>query len=184
MAKQDKQLDAQIWALVIGEGVLAVLFGIALLFWPSASLALLIFLFGIFVLVWGISNLIRSILAMGKVSTWWIELIFSLLTLGLGVYLLRNPEVTFGAFMILIGFTFIVRGLIDLVVAFFGKDEEVKNARALHVIGGIIGVVAGIIVLSQPVASGVAFVWIVGLYAVLEGVLLITIALRERAILR
>ena len=46
---------------------------------------------------------------------------------------------------------------------------------------GLLGLVAGVIVLAQPVASGLAFVWIVGLYTVLQGAMVIAIALRARA---
>jgi uncharacterized membrane protein HdeD (DUF308 family) len=182
-SKEEIKLAEQMWALVVAEGVAAVLFGIAMLFWPGASLVILVVLFGIFVLVWGIMNLIHSILSIGKMGTWWIELIFSVLAVGLGVYLLRNPGVTLALFIVLIGCTFIIRGVIDLVLAFFSDNVKVKGTRALHVVTGILGVVAGIFVFSQPVASGVAFIWVVGLYAVLEGALLIAIALKERSLL-
>lgn len=181
-SKEEQQLAEQVWALVVAEGVLAVLFGIVMLFWPGATLLLLIALFGIFVLVWGIVNLIRSILAVGKLSTWWIELIFSILAVGVGVYLLRNPEVTATVFVILIGLTFLVRGLIDFLTAFL-VTETVPGSRVLHVLSGVIGIAAAIIVFSQPVASGVAFIWIVGLYTVIQGSLVIAIALRERSLM-
>jgi uncharacterized membrane protein HdeD (DUF308 family) len=182
-SKEENKLAEQMWGLIVAEGVAAVLFGIAMLFWPGASLVILVVLFGIFVLVWGIMNLIHSILSMGKMSTWWIELIFSVLAVGLGVYLLRNPGVTLALFILLIGFTFVIRGAIDLVAAFFSPEVKASGTRALHVVTGILGVVAGIFVFSQPIASGIAFIWVVGLYAVLEGSLLIAISLRERSLL-
>jgi uncharacterized membrane protein HdeD (DUF308 family) len=54
--------------------------------------------------------------------------------------------------------------------------------KSLAIIGGIVGVIAGLIVLAQPVASGVALVWIIGLYAVLEGSLVIATAIKIRSI--
>lgn len=178
--KDTDQLETQLWGLVVTQGVLAILFGIAALFWPQATVTILVILFGVFVLVWGIVEFIHSLISMGKVSTWWLELIFSLLTIGVGVFLLRNTLLSFGLFILLVGFTFVVRGAVDLLKAFLSKDKEVKDTRLLHVIGGLLGIVAGIIVLSQPVASGVAIVWIVGLYSVLQGALVIAISFKMR----
>lgn len=179
-AKDVNELANQMWGLVVAQGVLAILFGIAALFWPGATLVIIVILFAVFVLVWGIVNFVHSLISMGRVSTWWLELIFSLLTIGLGVYLLRNTLVSIGLFILLVGFTFVARGAVDLLKAFLSHDREVKDTRLLHVIGGLLGIVAGVIVLSQPAASGVAIVWIMGLYAVLQGALVIAVSMKLR----
>jgi len=179
MASRDSlQLSSQMTGLLVSEGVLAILAGIAMLFWPGLTLVFLIVIFGIYILVWGIIELIRSLLSIGKTGTWWLELIFSVLLIGLGVFLLRNTLITLALVILLVGFTFIVRGLIDLLMAFFSQDRQVKEDRTFLIISGIIGLVAGVITLSQPIASGIAFVWIVGLYAVLSGSLLVARAVK------
>jgi len=173
----------QFWELIAAQGVLAILFGIAALFWPGATLVLLIVLFGIFVLAWGIVLLIKSLASIDKLSTWWLELIFSLLTIGLGVFLLRNTLIGIGLFILLIGFTFIIRGVIDIIEGIFSQQAAIQEARALYIVTGFVGLIAGIIVLSQPVSSGLAFVWIVGLYAVIQGSVAIAIALKVRSLI-
>lgn len=181
MAKNESHLLSDMWGFVVAQGVLAIFAGLAMLFWPGLTAVILVTLFGIFVLAWGIVDLIQSLLGIGKNSTWWLELAFSVLTIGLGVFLLRNTELSLAIFIMLIGFTFIIRGAIDLLTAFFSKDKDVKDSRVLFIVTGILGLVSGVIVLSQPVASGLAFIWIVGLYTVLQGSLVIAIALRARA---
>jgi len=179
MASRDSlQLSSQMTGLLVSEGVLAILAGIAMLFWPGLTLVFLVVIFGIYILVWGIIELIRSLLSIGKTGTWWLELIFSVLLIGLGVFLLRNTVITLALVILLVGFTFIVRGIIDLLMAFFSQDRQVKEDRTFLIISGIIGLVAGVITLSQPIASGIAFVWIVGLYAVLSGSLLVARAVK------
>lgn len=174
------EVTSELWGLAVAEGVLAVLFGIAALFWPGATVVLIVVLFAIFTLVWGVIELVKSLLSIGVRSTWWIELIFSLLVIGLGVYLIRNPAVSVLTLLILAGLTFIVRGAVDLIEGFFSQDPFIKETRLLRIVAGIIGVIAGIIVFRQPVASGLAFVWIIGLYAILEGVFTITVAVKVR----
>jgi uncharacterized membrane protein HdeD (DUF308 family) len=179
-SKESVQLQNQLTGLIVAEGVFAILAGIAMLFWPGLTLVFLVVLFGIFVLVWGIVELIRSLLGMGRVKFWWLELIFSLLVIGLGVFLLRNTVISIAVVILLIGFTFIVRGIIDLLIAFFSKNED-RDIRTFLGISGVIGIIAGIIVLAQPVASGLAFVWIVGLYTIISGSVLIVRALKARS---
>ena len=173
-------IAAQLWGLGIAFGVVSILFGILALFLPGLTVALFILLFGVFVLLWGIIGLITSIASIATNKFWWLELTFSILAVGLAVYLLRNPEVAATAFVFFIGVTFLVRGLIDILEGLF--DGEVPSSqRVFSIILGAIGVIAGVITLVHPVAAGLAVVWIVGLYAVLYGSLLIAFAFRSKA---
>lgn len=137
-------------------------------------------MFGVFVLVWGIVGLIVSISSISTDKLWWLELIFSLLAIGVSVYLLRNPETAAAIFVFFIGLTFLVRGVIDLLQGLFGSKEN-GGSRVLSVVLGVLGVIAGIITLTYPVSAGLAVVWITGLYAVLYGALIIAFSFRAQA---
>ncbi len=180
MAKKElSQLEKQLWGLAIGQGVLAILFGVVALFWPGLTVALLIVLFSVFVLVWGVVGVITSLSSLGSNKFWWLELLFSVLAVGLAVYMLRNPVETAAIFVFFIGLTFLVRGVVDLLEGFFDGDR-VGDSRVFSVLAGIIGVIAGVVTLLHPVSAGVAVVWVVGLYAVLYGSLVIAFALRAQ----
>lgn len=165
-------IATELWWVGLVEGLAAILFGIAALFWPGLTIVTLVTLFSAYVLVWGIAEIIYGLSSIGK-GTWFLPLIFGVFSLGVGVYLVRHPQVTFATFILLIGFTFIVRGIVDIVGAFL--SGQMATARVLSIIVGVIAILAGIVVLKQPVASGVAFVWILGLFALVYGP--ITIAL-------
>lgn len=182
MAKVD-QLTSQAWGLIVAQGVIAILAGIVLLFWPGLSVAFLAVLFGVFALIWGIVVFVRSLIGIGKIDLWWLELIFGLLLIGVGVFFLRNTLLGVEIFILLIGFTLVLRGVVDFVEGLFSKDKEVKSSRALYIILGIIGVLAGIATLAYPAAAGVAFIWVTGIYAVLYGSILIAVSLRTRSLL-
>lgn len=183
MARNDSSLAKQLWGLAIGQGVLAILFGILALFWPGLTVALLIVLFSVFVLVWGIVGVIVGLSSIGSNKFWWLELLFSVLAVGLAVFMLRNPAETAAVFVLLIGLTLLVRGVIDVLEGLFDTDRS-GDGRAFAVIAGIIGVLAGVVTLLYPVSAGVAVVWVVGLYAVLYGALSIGFALRAQKELR
>lgn len=180
MAKNElTNLEKQLWGLAIAQGVLAILFGILALFWPGLTVALLILFFGVFVLIWGIVGLIVSLAQMGTNKFWWLELLFSVLAVGLAVFVLRNPEETAKIFVFFIGITFLVRGIIDLLVGLFDRVQA-GDSRTFHILAGVLGVLAGIITLVNPVTAGVAVVWVIGLYAVLYGSLAVAFAFRAQ----
>ena len=182
MAKTDV-IASNAWGLVVTQGVIAILAGIALLFWPGISVAVISLLVGVFVLLWGIVGLVRSLIGIGKLDLWWVELLFSILLIGVGVFLLRNTELALALLILLIGMTFIVRGVVDLIQGLFNKDSDVRDARALYIILGIIGILAGILTLLYPVGAGVTFIWVAGLYAVVYGAILLAISIRTRQVI-
>lgn len=166
--------------MLVAQGVVAALFGIAILFWPGLTLALFVSLFGIFVIAWGLIGLINSLMDAGRQDMWWAGAAFSLLSLGLGVYLLRNPEVTGSVLIMLVGFTLILRGIMDGLTGLFDKETFVRENRWFYVVAGMLGLIAGVAVLAHPVATGLAFVWAVGLYLLLQSSLNIALAFRIR----
>lgn len=102
-------------------------------------------------------------------------LLFGILQVGVGIYLLRHPTVSFATLVLLIGFTLIIRGVFDIVSGLF--DEGSSMYKAVMIIGGILAGLAGILVLFQPAKAGVAFVWILGVYALIVGPLTIALAM-------
>ena len=181
MAKQELSSTAkQLWGLGIAFGVVSILFGILALFWPGLSVSLFILMFGIFVLVWGVIGIIVSISSTGTDKFWWLELIFSILAIGLAVYLLRNPVEAAKIWIFFVGLTFLVRGVVDILEGLFDSNRTGGN-RVLAVILGGLGIVAGIITLTYPVSAGLVVIWIIGLYALLYGALLIAFSFRAKA---
>lgn len=171
------QVDSM-WGMGVAEGVVAVLFGIAAVFWPGLTIVTLLYLFAAFVLVSGIVNLVRGIFNVSQgVGTWFLRVLLAVLLIGVGVYLLRHPHVTFAAFILLIGFSLIVRGVFEIVIAFI--EDMSPGGRTLYIIAGVLAALVGIIILFQPVAGGVAFVWVLGLYALITGPVIIAMSLGE-----
>ncbi len=180
MARNElSSVEKQLWGLAIAQGVLAILFGIVALFWPGLTVALLIILFSVFILIWGIVGIITSLTSMGREKFWWLELIFSVLALGLATYMLRNPVETAAIFVFFIGLTFLVRGVVDILQGLFDGNRKAGD-RVFRIIVGVIGILAGIATLAYPVSAGVAVVWVIGLYAVLYGALSIAFAFKAQ----
>lgn len=167
-----------VYGIRVTEGIVAILFGIAAVFWPGLTIVTLLYLFATFILVSGLINLVEGVFhASTGFGSWFLRIILSVILIGVGIYLLRHPHVTFATFILLIGFALIFRGVMEVVMAFM-EDASV-GARALLIVAGALAVIVGIIVLTEPVAGGVAFVWILGLYALISGPIIVAMAMGE-----
>jgi uncharacterized membrane protein HdeD (DUF308 family) len=176
MASKSKQdLNVYWWALTV-RGIAAILFGIAAVFWPGLTLVTLVYLISAFVLVSGIVNVIESVVSIGKHRSWALTLLLGLAQVAVGLYLVRHPQVTFSVFILVAGLLLIATGVVEVVAA-LARDTGTATSRMLTVLAGIATFVIGIILLFQPAASGVAFVWLLGLYALVTGPIMIALSL-------
>lgn len=169
-----------LWWLGAVAGVVTMLFGLAALFWPGLTLTTFVYLFSAFVLVWGVIAIVHGFVDMTRANMmWWLSLLFGFFAVGVGVYLVRHPLVSFATLILLVGFTLIVRGAVDVVTGLFGAARS-STGQTLAMVAGALGVVAGVWLLTQPESAGVSFVWIVGLYALLFGPLMVALAMDAR----
>lgn len=180
MAKQTKayaEAQQAITALTV-RGVAAILFGLVALFWPGLTLVTLVYVVSAYLLVSGLIGMILSVVTIRDNKFWFLDLALSFVELGIGVFLVRHLAVTLATFILLVGISFVVRGVVEVVRAFV--DSSASGSRILLGLSGLVSLVAGLFVLRQPVAGGLAFVWVLGLYALITGPLLIALASEAR----
>jgi len=157
------------WALVSG-GVAALIFGVVAVFWPGLTLLVLLYLFSAYVLIQGVVDVTSGLSSVSVADSWFLPVVLGAYELGVGIYLLRHPSVKFSTFIVLIGATLIARGVIEAVGAYFNALVTARN-RALAYVSALAGLAAGIVILFAKVSGGVAFVWILGAYAITVGIL-------------
>lgn len=167
-------------AILVIRGVVALLFGIAAVFWPGLTLVTLVYLFSAFILLSGIMTLVTTAAALmdrGS-STLLMKVLLALLgivEIGVAVYMLRHPLLSIATFILLIGFSLIVRGVVETVTTLHGRESG--TYKTIVAITGAVSVLAGVIILLQPAAGGVAFVWVLGLFALINGSMLVALSL-------
>lgn len=172
--EEETYLTGQWWVLTI-QGIAAILFGIAAVFWPGLTLVSFIYLFGLYLLVAGVVSVLGALFSINKRGTWVLGLLLGLVLLGIGVYLLRHPATSFALLVVLTGSALVVWGVVEVVLAL--SRSESATSKTLAVMAGVVAVVAGVLMFFQPAASGVAFVWVVGLFALINGPLWIALSL-------
>ncbi len=163
------------WELLVFRGVAGILFGIAAVFWPGLTLTTLVYIVSIYVLLMGVVSLVEAVMNLTRGDNWFLRMLAGIAQLGVGLYLVRHPLVTFGTFILLFGFVFIASGVLEVVGSLI--DEPSATHKMLGIIGGALSVLVGVILLMQPASAGVAFVWVVGLYALITGPIMIAMGM-------
>jgi uncharacterized membrane protein HdeD (DUF308 family) len=162
------------------RGVIAVLFGLAAIFWPRLTALVLVYLFGIYALLDGITAVFVALQERAVAARWWVLLIEGLVGVLFGILAFFSPIVVALALLYLIAAWAIITGIVEIVAAF-----SMRRALVLEwtlAIAGILSILLGVLLAVQPIGGILAVVWIIGIYAVVFGVLLIIRAFQFRSI--
>jgi len=165
------QMYRRYWWMLLLRGVVAVLFGIAAIVWPGLTALVLVYLFGAFAFVDGIVAVVVSLQERAVVPRWWVLLIEGIVGILIGVLTFFSPIVTALVLLYLIATWAILTGILEIAAAF-----SMRRALALEwtlAIAGILSILLGILLAIQPVRGILAVVWVIGVYAIVFGVLLI-----------
>lgn len=170
-----RELIASHWWAMALRGVLAVVFGIVLFAWPGMSLAVLVLLFGAYVLLDGIF----AVVAGGRTHTWSL-LAVGLLGVAAGIITFLWPGITALVLLYIIAFAAIFRGVFEIAAAI--QWRKVLENEWMLILGGAASVIFGILILAYPAAGALAIIWLIGVYAIVFGILLLILAFRLRSV--
>lgn len=100
---------------------------------------------------------------------WWVTLVQGIALIIIGVLLLTNPGATVVVLTQFIALYWLIAGIFQLVSLFVDR-----SAWGWKLIGGIIGIWAGLLILQHPIggtlALGLALVVIVGIQGIIMGI--------------
>jgi uncharacterized membrane protein HdeD (DUF308 family) len=91
--------------------------------------------------------------------------------------MLRHVDQTIAIIALLIGVFWVAGGTIEFISAIAHKGMP---GRGWRIFMGLLGVIAGIVVLSYPGISLVTLAWIMGIWFVIYGVMEIVLAFQVR----
>ena len=165
------------WAVAL-RGLAALLFGLAALLIPAATLAALVLLFGAYALVDGGLALLAAVRAVERHTRWGTFLAEGLVGVAIGVVTFTWPAVTALGLLYLIAFWAIATGITEVMAA-VRLRREIAGEWILG-FAGVLSIVFGVLLAVFPGAGVLAVVWLVGVYAILFGALLIGLAARLR----
>jgi uncharacterized membrane protein HdeD (DUF308 family) len=170
----------QNWWMVVLRGLLAILFGLGAFLWPGVTWLTLVLLFGVYAVIDGVIAVATGLRHTKDSSRWWIFLLEGLVSIGAGVIAFLRPGLTAYVLLLLIAAWAIVTGVLEIVAA-IRLRREITNEWLLA-FGGLLSIVLGVVLFLQPVAGGLALIWMIGTYAILFGIVLITLGFRLKTL--
>ena len=173
------QVLARNWWVLALRGIAAITFGLIALLVPRLTAPALVSLFGAYSLVDGVFAVASAVRAAETHHRWGWLLVEGMAGILTGLIASLWPGITAMALFYLIAAWALVTGVLE-VAAGFTLRGHLLNEWML-VLGGAASIVFGVLLILQPVAGVLAVTWLIGLYALIFGVLMLVLALRIRA---
>ena len=100
---------------------------------------------------------------------WWLLLLEGIATIILGILFISQPAGTLKVFVIFLGVYWLIEGIFSLIRIF---THSGRAHWAWSLLSGILGIVAGILVLSQPMLSSMILTTTIVIIIAIQGILI------------
>ena len=164
------------WALAL-RGIFAILFGLAAFVIPGITLAVLVALFGAYAVVDGVLAIVAGVRAAERHERWWSLVVKGLAGIVAGVLAFIWPALTALALLYLIAGWAIVTGVLEIVAA---VHLHRAHGEWLLIVNGVLSILFGLFAIVWPGAGVLTLLWMIGVYAIVFGAVLLVLAFRLR----
>lgn len=168
------QLARNWWVLAL-RGAFAILFGILAWIWPGITVWALVILFGAYALVDGVFSIGAAIKGVPGQSRIWMAVIGACGIVA-GIIAFVWPGITSLALLMLIAAWAVVTGVFEIIAAIALRKEI--EGEAWYIVSGAVSILFGFLLFVWPVEGALAVIWIIGLFSIIFGVVMIASAYR------
>ena len=170
------QTMGRMWWLVLLRGLAAIVFGILAWTNPGLTVITLVLFWGAYALVDGVAALIGGWQTKDSGKPMWQVVLVGIVGIAAGIFTFVQPAVTAVALLILIAAWAIVNGVFEIAAA-IRLRKEIENEWLL-ILSGVLSVVFGIFMIANPGAGAMAVLWIIGVFAIAYGALLVMLSFK------
>ncbi|VXB63416.1 DUF308 domain-containing protein [Nocardioides sp. AX2bis] len=160
---------------LLARGALGVVFGVVVMVWPITSALAFVMLWGFWVLVDSLGSLSQT-LRSDATGRMWLGLL-GVLGLVAAFLAIVTPAMTAVAATWAVGLWLLVRGGVELAGALGAAGD---TSRGLLVLSGVLSVLVGVLLVTNPGRSAIALAFWFGLSTALWGVAHVGLALLVR----
>ncbi|MGW0630846.1 HdeD family acid-resistance protein [Streptomyces sp. NPDC002758] len=165
------------WQILLTTGLAAIALGVVVLAWPKETLRVVGVLFGIYLLVTGVFQLAAAFGTHVPGHLRALHFLTGALSVLLGLICFRGTLQSILLLALWIGFSWLLRGTTTTATA---ASAPAMPARGWMLFSGIIGMLAGIVLIVSPFTSIAALTLAAGIMAIVLGVVEVFHAIRMR----
>jgi uncharacterized membrane protein HdeD (DUF308 family) len=166
------------WRALGLRGLVALLFGLLVLFWPDLVLAGLTLLFGIYAVIDGSITLAPALRSSGRGAQRWLPLAEGMVGLIAGLAALLWPGITSNELLYVIAAWALLSGILKILTGILLR-AEVENGWLLAG-SGALSVLLGVLLAALIGSNLSSLAPLVGAFAVVVGLALVVFAFRMR----
>jgi len=166
------------WWMTLLRGLFWILFGIVILARPGISLLTLTVALGAVMFVDGIINVANAFSGRKEHDDWWVLLLVGLAGIGVGILTFNNPQATALAVVFYVAIWAVATGLLEIVAAI--RLRKQIQGEVWLALAGIASVVFGVLLVARPGAGALTLLWLIAVYAIAFGVMLLLLAFKVR----
>ena len=171
------QILARNWWMVALRGVAAIIFGILAIIWPDIAVGVLVAFFGAYALVDGIFAIVAAF--RGEDTDRWWHVAQGVLGIAVGLIAWFYPGLTAVSLLYFFAAWLIVTGVLQ-VMAGIRLRKQINEFWLI--LGGVLSVIVGIIFFLSPIEALVTVARVIGIYAIIFGIVLLALAMRLRGL--
>jgi len=153
------------WGLIVVMGVASILLGLLAMFFPGATIVTVAIYFAAWLFVSGVFSVIASFTRDGDTVSRVLTAIIGVLSVIVGFALLRTPFQSVEVFIFVLGVFWLVQGIMTFVAGF-----ALSRGRGWAILSGILGMLAGVLILVYPITSAVTLAFVGGIWLVVLGI--------------
>jgi len=165
---EDEYISVNFWFMLL-QGILAIVFGAAMVVFPEVVYEILAYLLGVLVLVSSLSTIIRGAVIKDSAGHRALLIILGFIGLIIGILAILNVVVLFIAVPLLIAIWMFLSGISELVVAGTAKGEG-TGLRVVMALAGIVSLIVGIYLIMYPMLTTELLIWILGAFFIILGI--------------
>ena len=169
---------ARYWWVFLVRGLLAIAFGVIALTYPGITLAALVIFFGAYALVDGAFIVGATLANWRHMENHWLPMLQGILGVFVGVLTFRLPAVTALGLLIYIAAWSLATGALEIVAAI--ELRKVMKGELWLLLSGICSVIFAFLLMLNPFAAAIGLLWLIAVWAVVFGVLLIGLSFELR----
>ncbi len=162
------------WGLVLLQGILSIVIGFLLLTNTGATLSVLVVLLGIYWLFIGIVDLVSLFFDR---TMWGWKLFTGILGVIAGLVIINHP---LWSSAVVPATAALILGIDGLIIGGIAIYKSFNGAGWGSAILGVISVIFGLLIISRPLLSAVALVWVLGIFGIVGGVAAVIAAFQMR----
>jgi len=170
------------WGWVLAFGLIGIAAGLCMFFFTGQALFVIAVTFGVWLILGGVYRFVAAFSVPGENGGLRaLYALLSMISVAIGVYLIAHPVLSLLVLTLSVGFFWILSGMMEL---FAGIDLKGMPHRGWLIFGGVLGVVAGWIIIFSPGISTLALALLLGFWLVVYGLTAVMGAFRLRSLTR